>query len=165
MKILLLIDVQEGFLNESTQQIPGDIMRHIKSNAYDLVIATRFINKPGSLYQSELNMKDMTMVSNKSKLVEGMGDCADIVLMKSTYSSFTEDVSKLLEKYQMKEVYIAGLNTHNSILATVFNLFDRGIRPIVIENLCGSKLGKRTNDEVLDILRATIGQKNIQKIY
>ena len=161
MKILLVTDVQEGFMNEATKHIPSEIIKHCKNYEYDLIIATRFINKVESLHQSELNMKHMTMFSSHAKLVEGIGELADIVLMKSTYTSLTEDVAKLLDKNDMKQVYLAGLNTESSILATSFDLFDKGIKPIILSKLCGTIKGDTVNNNALEILRYTIGEDNI----
>lgn len=161
MKILLVVDVQEGFINEATQHIPKDIEKHVNNFKYDLVIATRFINKMDSLHKSELNMKDMTMLSPHAKLVENIGKLADIVIMKSTYTSLTVDVAKLLEKNQVKEVYLAGLNTETSIMATALELFDKGIKPKVLSQLCGSIDGVMMHTAALQILRGDIGENNI----
>ncbi len=160
MKLLLIIDVQGGFINENTKQIPEDIIKHVKNYDYDLIIATRFINKVDSLYQTELNMKEMTMLSPKTKLVEGIGELADIVIMKSTYTALTEDVKKLLKKNELKQVYIAGLNMEGSIMATAFNLFDRDIKPIILSQLCGSVKGESMKQSTLEILSHNIGKDN-----
>lgn len=161
VKILLLIDIQEGFMNEITESIPNNVKKHIKNYSYDLVIATRFINKIESLHKSELKTKDMTMLSPHAKLVEGISEISDIVLMKSTYTSLTADVAKLLEKNNMKQVYLAGLNTDTSILATAFDLFDKGIRPIILSKCCGSIAGLEANAAALNILERALGENNI----
>ncbi len=161
MKILLLVDVQDGYINEFTQRIPKEIEKHVQNFNYDLVIATRFINKADSLHKSELNMKDMTMLSPHAKLAENIGNIADIVIMKSTYTSLTVDVAKLLEKNQVKEVYVAGLNTDTSVMATALELFDKGIKPKVLSNLCGTIHGVEANNAALHILRNALGENNI----
>ena len=161
MKILLLVDIQDGFMNAGTKHIPGNVIKHIENFNYDLVIATRFINKTESLHKSELNMKDMTMLSSHAKLVKGIQEVSDIVLMKSTYTSLTEDVAKLLEKNEMREVYLAGLNTDTSIMATAFDLFDKGIKPKILSHLCGTVNGEERNEHALDIMKTAIGENNI----
>lgn len=161
MKILLVVDVQDGYINEVTKKVPKEIEKHIKNFNYDLVIATRFINKADSLHKSELNMQDMTMLSPHAKLVENIGSLADIVIMKSTYTSLTVDVAKLLEKNKVEEVYIAGFNTDTSIMATALELFDKGIKPKILSNLCGSVNGTEVNDSALQILKGALGEDNI----
>lgn len=161
MKILLIADVQQGFINEFTKHIPVEIEKHVQNFSYDLVVATRFINKGESLFQSELDLQTMTMLSKDSKLVDTINNLADIVLMKSTYSSITKDIDKLLEKNNMKEVYIAGINTETVILATAFHLFDHGIKPKILSSLCASQSGEQVHQCALGILKQAIGSANI----
>lgn len=161
MKIILLVDIQEGYMNEDLRNLPKDIEKHVKNYDYDLVIATRFINKNDSLHQSDIHIKDMTVFSSKAKLVEPIDKIADFILMKSTYTSYTVDVAKLLEKKDVKQVYIAGLNTETSILATALDLFDKGIKPVVLSHLCNTTNGKRINEAALEILRIAVGDECI----
>lgn len=161
MKIILLVDIQEGYMNEELKNLPKDIEKHVKNYDYDVVIATRFINKNDSLHQSDIHIKDMTVFSSKAKLVAPIDKIADFVLMKSTYTSYTADVANLLEKKDVKQVYIAGLNTETSILATALDLFDKGIKPVVLSHLCNTTNGKRINEAALEILRIAVGDECI----
>lgn len=157
MKIILLVDIQEGYMNEELRSLPKDIEKHIKNYDYDLVIATRFINKNDSLHRSDIHIKEMTVFSSKAKLVDPIDKIADFVLMKSTYTSYTKDVAKLLEKKDVKQVYIAGLNTETSILATALDLFDKGIKPVILSHLCNTTNGKKVNEAALEILKIAVG--------
>lgn len=157
MKVILLVDIQEGYMNDELRTLPKNIEKHVKNYDYDLVIATRLINKNDSLHQTDIYIKDMTVFSSKAKLVDPIDKIADFVLMKSTYTSYTPDVAKLLEKKEVKQVYLAGLNTETSILATALDLFDKGIKPIILSHLCHSTHGKSINDAALEILRIAIG--------
>lgn len=161
MKIILLVDIQEGYMNDELRSLPRDIEKHIKNYEYDLVIATRFINKNDSLHKADINIREMTVFSSKAKLVEPIEKISDFVLMKSTYTSLTEDVAKLLEKNEVKQVYLAGLNTETSILATAFDLFDKGIKPVVLSHLCNTTNGKKINDAALEILKIAVGDECI----
>ena len=161
MKIILLVDIQEGNMNESLRDFPKAIEKHVKNYDYDLVIATRFINKNDSLHKNDIKVREMTVFSQKAKLVDPIEKISDFVLMKSTYTSLTEDVSKLLEKNNVKQVYIAGLNTETSILATAFDLFDKGVKPVVLSNLCNTASGEEVNKKALESLRIAIGDEFI----
>ncbi|PHV69301.1 hypothetical protein CS063_16590 [Sporanaerobium hydrogeniformans] len=161
MKILLITDVQEGYMNEFTQHIPQAIKKHVTHFNYDLIVATRFIDNNESLFKSELNIRNMTMISPQAKSNPIINEIADIMLMKSTYSSLTPDVRNLLTKNQVSEVYICGLNTETVILTTALELFDSGIIPKVLSNLCMSLAGPETNTMTLKILERAIGSNNI----
>ncbi|MBP3888261.1 MAG: cysteine hydrolase [Cellulosilyticum sp.] len=159
MKIILLVDIQEGYMNDQLKGLPKDIAKHVNNYDYDLVIATRFINKNDSLHKADIHIKSMTVFSSKAKLVEPIEQIADIILMKSTYTSITDDVKKLLDKNKVKQVYIAGLNTETSILATAFDLFDKGIKPVVLSHLCNTVNGEEMNKAALNILRKAVGEE------
>ena len=161
MKIILLVDLQEGYMNDKLRGLTKDIEKHVKNFDYDLVIATRFISKNDSLHQSDIYVKDMTVFSSKAKLVESIEKISDFVLMKSSYSSLTEDVYKLLEKNKVEQVYLAGVNTETSILATAFDLFDKGIRPVILSHLCNTVNGDKINEAALDILKIAVGDQCI----
>ena len=161
MKMILLVDIQEGYMNEHLRDFPKKIEKHVTNYDYDLVIATRFINKNDSLHKNDIKIKDMTVFSSKAKLVDPIEKLSDFVLMKSTYTSLTNDVAKLLEKNNVKQVYLAGLNTETSIIATAFDLFDKGIKPIVLSHLCNTTNGDAINEKALEILRIGIGDECI----
>lgn len=161
MKIILLMDIQEGYMREEFKSLPKSIEKHLETTPYDLKIATRHVNKNDSLHKTDIYISKMTMFSNKSKVVDPIDKLADFVLIKSTYTGITPDVLKLLEKNEVKEVYLAGMNTETSILATAFDLFDRGIKPIVLSNLCNSVYGSIMHQAALEIIRSAIGTECI----
>ncbi len=161
MKILLVTDVQEGYINAFTKHIPQAIQKHVANFHYDLIVATRFIDNNDSLFKSELNIRNMTMINSQSKIVPIISDIVDITLMKSTYSSLTPDVINLLKKNNVSEVYLCGLNTETVILTTALELFDRGIIPKVLSHLCMSLEGSEINNMTLQILERAVGSNNI----
>lgn len=161
MKIILLIDIQEGYMRDDFRQLPKDIEKHLEAMSYDLKIATRHVNKNDSLHKADIYIKTMTMFSNKSKIVDPIDKLADFVLIKSTYTALTPDVLKLFEKNDIKEVYLAGMNTETSILATAFDLFDRGIKPMILSKLCNSVYGPMMHQAALEIIRSAIGTECI----
>ena len=161
MKLLLIIDAQEGFMNEGNKKIANDIIEHVKNEEYDLIIATRFVNKMDSLYHKDSYRREMTMLSSKAKLVEGIGELADITIMKSTYTALTTDLDKLLKKNEVKEVYISGFNIESSIIATALGLFDKEVRPIILSKLCGTMREDLFKQNALMILANAIGKESI----
>ena len=49
-RLLLVVDVQQGFINDFTRHIPATIARLIERERYDRILFTRFINRPDGPY-------------------------------------------------------------------------------------------------------------------
>ena len=56
-RCLLVIDVQNDFINEHTKNILTKIKELVDSNKYDLTAFTRFINDENSIWYKKLNYK------------------------------------------------------------------------------------------------------------
>ena len=52
---LIIIDVQNYFVNEHTKGIPEKIAQFINENKFDFVLFTKFVNHEGSNYFKLLN--------------------------------------------------------------------------------------------------------------
>src|SRR3954468_2932015 len=52
---LLVVDVQNGFINDFTHHIPERIAQLIETKAFGPVLFTRFVNEAGSPYQRLLD--------------------------------------------------------------------------------------------------------------
>jgi len=52
---LIVIDVQNYFVNEHTKSIPEKIAQFIDKNKFNFVLFTKFINREGSNYFKLLN--------------------------------------------------------------------------------------------------------------
>lgn len=64
-----------------------------------------------------------------------------IRVVKSTRSLFGSDalLATKLRCRGIQEVHIAGLETHDCVLATAFDAFDHGFRTFVLADVCASK--------------------------
>lgn len=60
-----------------------------------------------------------------------------------------------------KQVYVCGLDTDCCVLATAVGLFEKGIRPIVLVDLCDSTGGTESHKAGLLALKRLIGKKNV----
>lgn len=56
-KLLLVIDVQNDFINNNTLKVLDNIKNLIDSKMYDIVAFTRFINDEDSIWYKKLNYK------------------------------------------------------------------------------------------------------------
>lgn len=66
-----------------------------------------------------------------------------------------------LMKNDVKEVYIAGIDTDCCVLKTAIDIFERNIRPIVLIDYCASNGGDESHRSAIRVLERTIGKKQI----
>ena len=64
--VLVVIDLQVGFINENTVRVANNIQELLESGKYDAVIATKFTNMPGSSFDSFLGWKGMLKEEEKA---------------------------------------------------------------------------------------------------
>ena len=56
--LLLVIDLQENFINDNTKNVPNSVKKLIDSNITNHIVFTKFINYDSSNFYKILNYKD-----------------------------------------------------------------------------------------------------------
>ena len=88
-------------------------------------------------------------------------------MYKQKYSAFNEQLISILKDNNggelPQEIFIAGIDTECCVLATALELFEKGIRPIVLADYCGTTAGKEFHDAGLVSLSSLIGGNNIYR--
>lgn len=161
-RALVVVDVQEGFVTDHTQGTVSRIVDHIRrdGHSYASIIATRFVNRPGSLYQRERDWHAM-MPGPETELVPGIRDMADLVIAKHGLAPVPDDLVPVLRGLGVERVALCGFDTDQCVLATALLLWDAGIAPEVLAPLCSSSGGPDIHDAGLAILRRSIGDRNV----
>ncbi|MFH1457065.1 MAG: isochorismatase family cysteine hydrolase, partial [Patescibacteria group bacterium] len=155
-KALIIIDLQKGFINELTQDIPYKTKKYIEENQndFDLVLFTQFINHSESVFVKQLEYKDF-MEQHEYDLVneikEFVGD--ENLFQKDTYGSFVDDeMLDALRLEEIKEVYLGGIATENCVLTFARDAFDRSFKVKVIKDLCASPESIELHNVALQII-------------
>lgn len=166
-KILLIVDVQNGFItNPELAEIEGRINTLLSSNAFDSVISTVYENYENSPIIRFIGWKKL-LTENEQELKEVVKEKSDFVVRKRTYSALNDDLLDALCKANdgtlPKCVYIVGVDTECCVLATATDLFEIGIRPIVLEKYCGASNGESYHNAGIISLSSLIGRANIYK--
>lgn len=156
--LLLVIDLQNAFINQNTEKVPSKIEETIASNQYDDVAFTRFVNYEDSLYIKKLNWRGCLSEEDKT-IVINTKDYQ--VFDKSIYSSVTKEFIEYIHKNQITEIYLCGINTDCCVLKTALDLFELGYNVYVLENLCGSTYGMERHNQAIDILKRNIGENYV----
>lgn len=160
-KALFVIDVQGFFENKETKSIARKINNYIKKNKnnYSFIVFTIFKNDSKSPLQKIFKWKgcdkgkDVKIISELSNLVD-----SSKIIFRNTYSLFkVPQIQRKLKKYKIKQIDICGFDTDSCVLATTYDLFDSGYRPVILKNLCFSTSKNKLHKPTLKIIERNCG--------
>jgi nicotinamidase-related amidase len=156
-KALVIVDVQQGFLNERNKYIIEAIKILIQNAAYDFYIESIFYAEKGSLWDMQTNWtlpkdKNSRTISDLLNLLSGK---SQLHIEKQTKSIFkgTSELHNKLQKIGIEEVHIVGLDANDCVLATAFEAFDLGYFTYVIEECTDSSSSEEIKETGFEILR------------
>ena len=158
---LLIVDVQNYFINKHTQHIPGNIKNFLENNDFSLICFSQFINSPESNFAKHLNFTGCTKppyTDIAKELVPWLKE--DNTFTKQSFSVFTNPLfENFLQKNKITELAICGLDTEYCVLADCFNAFDRGYKVSVVANCCASfTSGDEAHQSALNIIEKNLGK-------
>lgn len=160
MKCLLVIDVQNGFVSPKTEYVVPRILELIEQFKDELIVATKFLNYKESPYVRFMGWERLTS-SPETDLIPEVENKASLVIEKAIYSACKDKLCNLLSAKDIDEVYLVGIDTDCCVLKTATDLFERGIRPIVLEHYCASNGGEESHNAAVRVMERTIGRNQI----
>ncbi|MCH3978043.1 MAG: cysteine hydrolase [Candidatus Methanomethylophilus sp.] len=152
---LLLIDVQQGFVSERTEHAVPRI-RELLDHPFGTVIATKFVNVPGSPYRELMGWTGMGSPPG-TDLLDFVEERADYVIEKHIYTAVGDRLLALLKERGAGMVYIAGFDTDCCILKNAEDLFERGIPCRVLMHYTASNGGPASYEAARTVLMRSIG--------
>lgn len=154
MNLLLVIDLQNAFINEFTNKSIVDIMSLIDSNKYDKVLFTQFVNDKNNPTYKKLGYKEC--IDEESKKI-----CIDInkydVIEKNTYTAYNDEFKKYIEKNNIENIYICGIDVECCVLITTLNLFENNYNIYLLKDYVYSMNGDESKENAIEILKRNIG--------
>lgn len=171
--ILLVCDLQQGFINEHTQHLPKLIEDFGLSyhDHYELIFAELFTNDIGSPFWKFLNYEGMATGDDRrlapeldrrigpwevSKGARYDGSSALLGLLKKL-----AEENRVSSETKELEVDVCGVDTEACVYATAIGLFDAGVRTRVLYYLCASSGGREIHEAMLPVMERTFGKDNI----
>lgn len=151
-RILLIIDVQKGFIKRGMEKIVSNIQTHLVKEKYDMVIQSRWENYMGSRYETALGY---TAVGNTAQTEMLITDHTDHVVSRCQYSCVTDKLLKLIDKGDT--LYIAGVDSDACVLASLFDLWDLGFVFYVYRDSTGTS-AKGLTAPVLQLISRNFGR-------
>lgn len=157
---LVVIDMQNWEINDSTKNLPKKIAEFIDKNRerVDYLIFTQSFNSKNFNLYKLLGVKrgisgyDTYMVKGLERLTN-----KNNLFRKYTYSAFkSKKFVNFLKKNRISKLYLCGINTDICVLATYYDAFDLGYNVRVLGNLCGSVINKENHDGAIRIMKKLV---------
>ena len=159
---LVIIDVQIGFLNDETKEIPEKIQQLLENNHFDHIVGTKFVNVEDSPYVTMMNWYGL-MTEDEIKLHPIIEKKCQKIIAKKAYTCFVEEFIKYLSEKGINKLYFVGIDTEGCVLKSSMDCFERGIPQEVLTNYCASTGGKECHDAGILVLKRTIGNESINE--
>lgn len=163
--LLLVIDLQNGFVTEKTAHIlPGirRLVEHFTSQQLPVVF-TRFINQPDSAHVKWIGWSRL-MSEPEINLVADFQRMATCVFDKGGYTAFTADFEHFLRANAVNTLVLCGIATDGCVLKSAVDAFERNIRPLVVQDACASHAGNDLHEAGLRLLTRFIGKQQLVTI-
>lgn len=134
MKVLLVVDMQKGFMKNNDYWVLSDRISNLVNNGgYDKVIFTKFINDrtKNSLYEDRLNW--LGFQSEEEQEFSFLLPQNAIVFNKYGYG-LEEDCLQYIANLHIDEIDICGVQAEACVYAIALQLWDRGIMPKILND-------------------------------
>jgi nicotinamidase-related amidase len=158
--LLLVIDVQNGFVSKKTRHVVPRIVQLLSSSKFGKVAFTQYFNAESSPYEKYLQWFELK-TDEEQALAKEIEPYARLIFRKDVYTAINSEVRTFLEREKIGTVYLVGIDTDCCVLATAVDLFQMGIRPIVLADYCASNGGHESHAAGLRVLVRLIGAGQI----
>jgi nicotinamidase-related amidase len=159
-RAIVIVDVQNGFINPSTAHIPAKIKSLLDAVVFEHRIFTQFFNPKGSPYESLLHWTRLRS-DEEVAIVDKLQSYPTVVLRKPIYSCLNPEFFGYAAMHKIKEFYIAGIDTDSCVLKCAVDLFEAGFKPMVLADCCMSHGGISAHEAALLILPRFIGADQV----
>ena len=157
-RLLLIIDVQNDFINENTKNTLTKIKELVDLNKYDLTAFTRFINDKNSIWYKKLNYKGCMTKNGQSIAIDTKNNR---VFDKKIYTAVNNELKNYIQENDISEIYLCGFDTDACVQKTAIDLFEQNYDVYVLKDYCMSHVGKEIHDLYITNLSRLIGKNRI----
>ena len=157
-KLLLVIDVQNDFINEHTTDTLNKIRELIESNDYDLIAFTKFINDEDSIWYKKLNYKGC-MTEEQQKIA--IDTKSNKVFDKRIYTALNDELKQFIAINQIDEIYLCGFDTDACVQKTALDLFEQNYNVYILKDYCMSHAGLDVHNLFIENMKRLIGKNKI----
>ena len=160
-KALIVIDVQKYFLNDETKPVVQKIHDYIfaQANNYSSIYFTIFRNDAKSPLWNILEWKGCTGSPNTDICdeIKEFTNSKNLFYKNILSAAKVPQIHDELLNNKISELHLCGFDTDCCVLATAYDLFDQGIKPVILENLTWSTSEEKLHTPALQIIKRNIG--------
>lgn len=156
--LLLVIDLQNGFINEKTEELSEKVNSLLDEKKFDDVVFTRYINSEDNVCYKRLNYKECMTEESKAITIDTRGYK---VIDKEGYTAVVEELKTYIKENNISEIYVCGIDTECCVLKTVYDLFEQDYDVYVLKDYCGCMAGNQANQNALELLKRNIGYNKV----
>ena len=157
-KLLVVIDLQNDFINENTKHLIPKIEKLIKSNKYDNIVFTKFLNYYESIWYKKLNYKGCLTEKGQNIPIDTRNYK---IIEKEIYSSLNKELAKYIKDNEIGEIYLCGVDTECCVLNTALDLFENNYDVYILKDYCACTHGIEKNNNALEIIARCIGKNTL----
>ena len=157
-KLLIVIDMQEGFRYKNVENLIPNILKLSKKFSGNIIF-TYFENLVGSNFEKVLNWKKFQNKEDQ-KILKELKDIEHEKIHHNSYNILDENLLNFIKDKNIKEVYVAGIYLDVCIVKFVQDCFDNNILVKVISDCVTSQDFKEDTLELKSLGRV-IGKQNI----
>jgi nicotinamidase-related amidase len=162
--VLLVVDVQNGFVTEEIRHILPVIIELVDrwQRLGGTTVYSRYFNYPGSVFERLMEWRQLYEPPD-TDIVERLTPYTrhSTVFDKYGYSAVTAEFTELTHAHHWTDVAICGLDTDLCVLKTALDIFEHHLTPWVITNASASIGGDRHHDSALTVLGRAIGERHL----
>ncbi|MDQ3655077.1 MAG: cysteine hydrolase [Chloroflexota bacterium] len=160
---LLVVDVQNGFINEFTRHIPARIVDLIERERHSPVLFTRFVNIEGSPFRRMLDWRECAEPPDTELAPEVARFAVEArIFSKPGYAGLPDGLTEYLRRERYERIAVAGIDTDMCVLKVALDLFDLNIEPLVYVDCCASTAGLQAHLAGLAVLARNIGADHLR---
>ncbi|ALV39305.1 isochorismatase family cysteine hydrolase [Streptomyces sp. CdTB01] len=150
---LLVVDVQQGFVNRHSRGVLPAIVQLIESwrAAGAPVVLTRFHNKQGSPYETITGWTRLRSPEEQALATELAPFAADAtaIIDKDQASVFTPEGAQLIRAAGWTDLVLCGIDTDACVYDSARDAYHYGYRPWIVTDACASTGGAQYHDAAL----------------
>jgi nicotinamidase-related amidase len=162
---LLVIDVQQGFVNQHSRGILPAVVRLVEGwqVAGAPVVLSRFHNEPGSPYETITGWTRLRTPEEQALVADlnSFAASAVAIIDKHQSSVFTPEGSRTIREAGWTDLVLCGIDTDACVYDSAVAAYQAGYRPWIVTDACASTGGARYHDAALLLASRNIGAKQL----